>query len=66
MPHHHHSSCNEYLLGMRELQLEKTLKYLLNLCPQIKRLQARVYFDKAISDMYSELSTSDPTPQKKL
>ncbi|KAM7481378.1 hypothetical protein LguiB_005961 [Lonicera macranthoides] len=33
---------------------------------KIKRPQAKVYFAKAISDMYSELSTSaDPTPQKK-
>ncbi|XP_043688750.1 long chain acyl-CoA synthetase 6, peroxisomal-like [Telopea speciosissima] len=31
---------------------------------KIKRPQAKAYFAKAISDMYAELSTSDPTPQK--
>ncbi|RWR93760.1 AMP-dependent synthetase/ligase [Cinnamomum micranthum f. kanehirae] len=30
---------------------------------KIKRPQARAYFAKAISDMYAELSTSDPAPQ---
>ncbi|PSS10138.1 Long chain acyl-CoA synthetase 6, peroxisomal like [Actinidia chinensis var. chinensis] len=29
---------------------------------KIKRPQAKAYFAKAISDMYAELSTSDPTP----
>jgi long-chain acyl-CoA synthetase len=32
---------------------------------KIKRPQAKVYFAKEIADMYSILSTSDPTPQKK-
>ncbi|XWS58192.1 hypothetical protein CRYUN_Cryun08bG0013600 [Craigia yunnanensis] len=31
---------------------------------KIKRPQAKAYFVKAISNMYAELSTSDPTPQK--
>nr|ATE88093.1 long-chain acyl coenzyme A synthetase 7 [Vernicia fordii] len=31
---------------------------------KIKRPQAKAYFAKAISNMYTELSTSDPTPQK--
>ncbi|OMO99176.1 AMP-dependent synthetase/ligase [Corchorus olitorius] len=31
---------------------------------KIKRPQAKAYFAKAISNMYAELSTSDPTPQK--
>ncbi|KAF9618831.1 hypothetical protein IFM89_002699 [Coptis chinensis] len=31
---------------------------------KIKRPQAKAYFAKAISDMYAELATSDPTPQK--
>ncbi|XP_059645964.1 long chain acyl-CoA synthetase 7, peroxisomal-like [Cornus florida] len=31
---------------------------------KIKRPQAKAYFAKAISDMYAELSTSDPTPEK--
>lgn len=30
---------------------------------QIKRPQAKAYFAKAISDMYSEISWSDPTLQ---
>ncbi|KAI8561369.1 hypothetical protein RHMOL_Rhmol04G0333600 [Rhododendron molle] len=33
---------------------------------QIKRPQAKAYFAKAIADMYAELSTSDPSPQKLL
>ncbi|KAK3013015.1 hypothetical protein RJ639_009964 [Escallonia herrerae] len=33
---------------------------------KIKRPQAKEYFAKAISDMYAELSTSDPTAQKML
>ncbi|KAL2468540.1 Long chain acyl-CoA synthetase 7 [Forsythia ovata] len=33
---------------------------------KIKRPQAKAYFAKAISDMYAELSTSDPTPQSML
>ncbi|KAJ8622695.1 hypothetical protein MRB53_031224 [Persea americana] len=33
---------------------------------KIKRPQARAYFAKAISDMYAELSTSDPAPQNLL
>ncbi|XVE89685.1 hypothetical protein DITRI_Ditri20bG0015800 [Diplodiscus trichospermus] len=33
---------------------------------KIKRPQAKAYFAKAISNMYAELSTSDPTPQKML
>ncbi|KAE9455791.1 hypothetical protein C3L33_12301, partial [Rhododendron williamsianum] len=32
----------------------------------IKRPQAKAYFAKAIADMYAELSTSDPSPQKLL
>ncbi|EOY05625.1 Long-chain acyl-CoA synthetase 6 [Theobroma cacao] len=31
---------------------------------KIKRPQAREYFAKAISNMYAELATSDPSPQK--
>ncbi|EOY11329.1 hypothetical protein QUC31_009533 [Theobroma cacao] len=31
---------------------------------KIKRPQAKAYFAKAISNMYAELSVSDPTPQK--
>lgn len=31
---------------------------------QIKRPQAKEYFARAISDMYAELSKSDPTMQK--
>ncbi|OVA05479.1 AMP-dependent synthetase/ligase [Macleaya cordata] len=31
---------------------------------KVKRPQAKAYFAKAISDMYAELETSDPTPQK--
>ncbi|XP_042505856.1 long chain acyl-CoA synthetase 6, peroxisomal-like [Macadamia integrifolia] len=31
---------------------------------KIKRPQAKAYFAKAISDMYAELSASDPTPTK--
>ncbi|GFQ00199.1 long chain acyl-coa synthetase 7 peroxisomal [Phtheirospermum japonicum] len=33
---------------------------------KIKRPQAKAYFAQAISHMYAELSTSDPTPQKML
>lgn len=36
----------------------------INVCAfdfQIKRPQAKEYFGKAISDMYSELSKSDPS-----
>ncbi|XP_058208512.1 long chain acyl-CoA synthetase 6, peroxisomal isoform X2 [Rhododendron vialii] len=33
---------------------------------KIKRPQAKAYFAKAIADMYAELSTSDPSPQKLL
>lgn len=33
---------------------------------QIKRPQAKAYFANAISNMYAELSTSDPSPQSKL
>ncbi|XWS57539.1 hypothetical protein CRYUN_Cryun09bG0183200 [Craigia yunnanensis] len=33
---------------------------------KIKRPQAKAYFANAISNMYAELSTSDPTPQKML
>ncbi|MCE3050038.1 Long chain acyl-CoA synthetase 7 peroxisomal [Datura stramonium] len=33
---------------------------------KIKRPQAKAYFVKAISDMYNELSTSDPASQKSL
>lgn len=33
---------------------------------QVKRPQAKAYFAKAISDMYNELSTSDPVSQKSL
>ncbi|KAL0413115.1 UNVERIFIED_CONTAM: Long chain acyl-CoA synthetase 6, peroxisomal [Sesamum radiatum] len=33
---------------------------------KIKRPQAKAYFAQAISSMYTELSTSDPTPQKML
>ncbi|XP_057958856.1 long chain acyl-CoA synthetase 6, peroxisomal-like [Malania oleifera] len=33
---------------------------------KVKRLQAKAYFAKAISNMYAELSTSDPSPQKML
>ncbi|KAL3843960.1 hypothetical protein ACJIZ3_001363 [Penstemon smallii] len=33
---------------------------------KIKRPQAKAYFAQAISDMYSKLSTSDPTPQRLL
>lgn len=33
---------------------------------KIKRPQAKECFAKAISDMYSELATSDPTPSKTL
>ncbi|XP_009767906.1 long chain acyl-CoA synthetase 6, peroxisomal [Nicotiana tabacum] len=33
---------------------------------KVKRPQAKAYFAKAISDMYNELSTSDPAAQKSL
>lgn len=33
---------------------------------KVKRPQAKAYFAKAISDMYNELSTSDPASQKSL
>ncbi|KAJ9700289.1 hypothetical protein PVL29_005886 [Vitis rotundifolia] len=33
---------------------------------KIKRPQAKAYFANAISNMYAELSTSDPSPQSKL
>lgn len=33
---------------------------------KVKRPQAKAYFAKAISDMYNELSTSDPVSQKSL
>lgn len=33
---------------------------------KIKRPQAKEYFTKAISNMYAELATSDPSPQKTL
>lgn len=33
---------------------------------QIKRPQAKEYFAKAISDMYAELSTSDPSSKEVL
>ncbi|XP_062108388.1 long chain acyl-CoA synthetase 6, peroxisomal-like isoform X1 [Humulus lupulus] len=33
---------------------------------KVKRPQAKEYFAKAISDMYADLATSDPSPQSKL
>ncbi|KAJ4954703.1 hypothetical protein NE237_011486 [Protea cynaroides] len=33
---------------------------------KVKRPQAKAYFSKAISEMYAELSASDPTPKEKL
>lgn len=39
---------------------------LLLICFQVKRPQAKAYFEKEISNMYAELATSDPSPKKVL
>ncbi|KAJ4833764.1 Long chain acyl-CoA synthetase 6, peroxisomal [Turnera subulata] len=47
-------------------KLNPTQPLTLLICFQIKRPQAKAYFEKAISSMYAELAASDRSPREKL
>lgn len=52
-------SCEESKSGQRQL-LTVLIRF------QIKRPQAKAYYEKAISNMYAELAASDPSSKKVL